>query len=207
MFKKILRYLAAASVVIVLTLAVLLARQLDLGPERPSPSFRTLGDRTAKVHFMEYTDFACPSCKLANEHLHKILELYPGKIRVSLKHYPLTKIHKWSVEAAAAADCAGKEGKFWPYAGILFDKQARWSVSKDSPRPEFISIAARLGIETNSFRSCVEDPETLKEIRLDMAEGDSRKITATPTIFMNRKRIVGAGQLVEASKLLDNLTR
>lgn len=208
MSRKALRYpAAAASVVFVLTLAVLLTRRLDLGPERPAPDFRTIGDKTARVHIQEFTDFACPSCRAANEHLHKILEIYPGKIRLSLKHYPLGKIHKWSADAAAAADCAGKQGKFWSYADLLFKNQSLWAAAKEPPVREFISMAEELGLETGLFQNCIKEPGTAKAVQLDIAEGNNRGISATPTLFMNKKRIVGPGQLIEAAKLLDNLTQ
>lgn len=202
--RRALRYITTASFLIfALTLAALFARYFNLGPQRPAPSFRTMGDKKARVHFQEFTDFACPACAHAHQSLHRIFKLYPGKIRMSFKHYPLGGIHAPSFDAAVSADCAGKQGKFWEYAGILFEKQ-NWSGSKD-PSQKFISIARRLELDTWLFESCVKDPLVIRGVRLDMSEGNARGINATPTFFINRKRIVGARQLIEAVKHLDKM--
>lgn len=202
--RRTLRYIIAASFLIfALTLATLFARYFSLVPQRPAPPFRTLGDKTARVHFQEFTDFACPACAYAHQQIHMIVKLYPGKIRLSFKHYPLGGIHTSSFDAAVSADCAGKQGKFWEYADILFENQD-WSDFKD-PSRKFVSIAGRLGLDTGLFESCVKDPSVIKGVELDMAEGIIRGINATPTFFMNRKRIVGARQLTEAAKHLDKM--
>lgn len=202
--RRVLRYITAASFLIfVLTLTTLLGRYFRLGPQRPAPSFRTIGDTTARVHFQEFTDFACPSCAYAHRQLHRIVKLYPGKIRMSFKHYPLGGIHAPSFDAAVSADCAGRQGKFWEYADILFEKQ-NWFTFKD-PSQKFVSMAGELGLDVKLFESCRNDISVIKKVRLDMAEGNARGINATPTFFMNRKRIVGARQLIEAVKRLDKI--
>ncbi len=203
--RRVLRYIIAASFLIfVFTLAALFARYFRLGPQRPAPSFRTIGDKTARVHFQEFTDFACPACTYAHQSLHRIVKFYPGKIQLSFKHYPLGGIHEPSFDAAISADCAGKQGKFWEYADILFENQNFWAASKD-PSQKFVSIARRLELDIKLFESCRNDISIIKGVRLDMAEGNARGINATPTFFMNRKRIVGARQLIEAAKHLDKM--
>lgn len=204
--RRTFRYIIAAFFLIfALTLTTLFARYFNLGQQRPAPSFRTIGDKTAKVHFQEFSDFACSACAYAHQTIHRIIKLYPGKIRLSFKHYPLRKIHPSAFDAAVSADCAGKQGKFWEYADILFENQD-WSDSKD-PSRKFVSTAGRLGLDIGLFESCVKDPLVIKGVELDIAEGNVRGINATPTFFMNRKRIVGARQLIEAAKHLDKLTK
>ena len=85
----------AAFLIFIATLATLLARQMNLGPMQPAPAFRSLGPKTAEIQIYEYTDFACPHCSITYFKLEEMLKLYAGHIAVSLKHYPLTAIHKW----------------------------------------------------------------------------------------------------------------
>ncbi|MFH1619607.1 MAG: thioredoxin domain-containing protein [bacterium] len=206
MRQKIWRHMFAGSLLILISvLAVMAARQMDFGPERPAPAFRTFGRSDAKIHIHEFTDFACPGCRTANERLHKLMEYYGDAVLVYFKHFPLISIHSRSFDAAVAADCAGRQGKFRQYADRLFEKQEAWSVSTGTP-DEFSLLASRLDMSQEAFEKCRKDPETAKAVTLDMAEGRVRSVHATPTFFVNRKRLVGSSQLLEEAKRFDSIS-
>jgi protein-disulfide isomerase len=205
--KRNARLAALAGVLVfVSTIAVLLARQLNWGPTRPAPDFRTFGPETAAVQIYEYTDFACPACRHAALALEEMLRIYGPAIRLSFKHYPLTHIHPWSMTAAAYADCAGEQGKFREYAGLLFEGQGDWGEAKAKPA-EFDNFALKLNLDLEKMRACSEAPGTLKRVKLDMAEGELKGVNATPTFFINGKRAVGGGQLLEQAQKFDALLR
>ena len=187
-------------------MTVLLARHLNYVSEVPVPSFRQKGPENAPVQITEYTDFACPGCGHANQTLHTLFSLYPGKIHLKFKHYPLKTIHKWSLDAAIAADCAGKQGKFWDYADRLFETQEKWNGSLQKPG-EFLEIALKTGIKKDIFESCLSDTGTIKAVEMDCAEGDFKDIHATPTFFINKERVVGPKQLLEKTKFFDRLSK
>ncbi len=197
---------AAAALVFASTLATLLCRQYDLGPARPAPSFRTFGPENAKIQIYEYTDFSCPACRVAENHVTATLKVYPGSVRVIFKHYPLVSIHPWSLHAAAYADCAGKQGKFGEYASLLFENQEKWSQSKEEP-VEFAEYVKALGLDQAAFRKCADDPATARLVELDIAEGNLKGVGATPTFFVNGKRTVGGQQFLEEVKHFDNLLK
>lgn len=192
---------AAAALVFLATVATMLARHLNLGPERAVPSFRDTGPAEAPIVIEEFTDFACPACRHAYSGLEEIKKAYPGKVRVIFKHYPLTNIHPWSVEAAVRADCAGRQGKFKEYAGLLFEKQQEWAMMRE-PQAKFDEFADKAGLDKAVLAVCLADPETARQVSGDMAEGDMRGINATPTFFVNGKRAVGFGQLVDKARPL-----
>ncbi len=205
--RKNARLLALAFFIIFIsTIAVLLARQFNLGPERPAPDFRTFGPKDAPVQIYEYTDFSCPACRHAAGGIEEMLRIYGKGIRVSFKHYPLTNIHPWSTRAAAYADCAGEQGKFREYGGLLFENQEKWAFEKTEPA-EFRDYAAQLKLDWPEMQACSVAPETVKRIALDVAEGDMKGVNATPTFFINGKRAVGSGQLLDQAKKFDNLLR
>lgn len=187
---------AAAALVFLATLGTLLARHMNLGPERPAPEYRNFGPAGAPIVIEEFTDFACPACKHAASGLEEIMNTYPDKVRVIFKHYPLTNIHPWSVEAAVRADCAGRQGKFKEYAAMLFEKQQEWTMTRE-PQPKFDEYAKKTGLDMAVLAACMDDPDISRQVTGDMAEGDMRGISATPTFFVNGKRAVGSGQLVE----------
>lgn len=192
----------AALLVFASTMAVLLSRRFDLAPARPSPDFRTFGPKDAPIQIYEYTDFACPACRAAEAHLMKSLEVYKGAIRVNFKHYPLSTIHPWSFLAASYADCAGQQGKFAEYAGLLFESQEKWARAKEKPG-EFAAFAVRLKLDLPALETCAADLETARRVKLDVSEGDLRGVTATPTFFINGKRAVGSSQFLDQAKKFD----
>jgi len=200
------KILIAGLLIFASTLITLTARQLNLGPDRPVPAFRSFGPKTASIQIYEYTDFACPACKAAYFQLEDMLKLYDGRILVNFKHYPLMSIHKWSLDAAAYSDCAGEQGKFKEYAALLFESQASWGRAEKKP-PEFTVYAGKLKLDLPALETCVNKDETVKRIKLEMAEGDLKNVDATPTFFINGKRAVGAGQLLDAAKHFDNLLK
>lgn len=198
----------ALIIIFVSTVAMLLARQFNMGPERPAPDFRTFGPADAVVHIYEYTDFACPACRHAAAALDDMMEIYGDGMKVSFKHYPLLSIHPWSFHAAAYADCAGQQGKFREYAKLLFDGQADWGADPLEFEPvAFRDYAHKLGLDWDKMRACSNDPGTFRILKLDIAEAEMKGVNATPTFFINGKRAVGSGQLLDQAKKFDNLLR
>lgn len=205
--RKNARLLALAGMIIfVSTIGVLLARQFSIGPVRPSPAFRTFGPATAPVQIFEYTDFACPACRMAAGKIEEMQKIFGDGLRVSFKHYPLINIHPWSLHAAAYADCAGAQGKFKEYAALLFENQEKWAQAKSEPW-EFKTYAEQLKLDWPAMQACSEASETVRTLKLDIAEGDMKGVNATPTFFINGKRAVGSGQLIDQAMKFDNLMR
>lgn len=128
----------------------------------------------------------------------------PGRVRLNFKHYPLTGIHPWSLTAAAYADCAGKQGRFWEYGKLLFEGQDKWGKAAQKPA-QFEEYASSLGLDYAELDRCAGDPETLKAVRLDMAEGELKKIESTPTFLINKRRAVGGQQLLKFAEAFENL--
>lgn len=184
------------------TIVVLLARQLNIGPARPAPDFRTFGPAEAPIQIQEYSDFACGACRNAAGTLDELLKFYGEGIRLQLKHYPLINIHPWSLDAAAYADCAGERGKFKEYAGLLFESQEKWARAAQMPK-EFESFTLELKLDWTEMQACAAAPETRNRIKLETAEAEMKGISATPTFFINGKRAVGPSQLIEHAKTFD----
>ena len=188
------------------TLITLFIRHLDVFPHRAAPEFRILGDKNAKIHIEEFTDFACPACAGAHKIVHKLFKAFDGEITVSFKHNPLLSLHQWSEYAAVYADCAGKQEKFWEYANLLFENRKEWGYTEKMPKA-FKIYAEKLNLDMNKFNACANNPETLKTVKMDMAEGTMLEINATPTFFINKKRAVGANQLIDNVRKFEYLRR
>lgn len=72
-----------------------------------------IGDNTARVTIVEFSDYNCPACVSVNPVLKATVDNNPGKIRLVIRHLPLPIVgHETSKEAAIAATAANKFGKF-----------------------------------------------------------------------------------------------
>ncbi|MDD5628573.1 MAG: thioredoxin domain-containing protein [Elusimicrobia bacterium] len=201
------RLWAASAVLLASILSVQAMRghqsQNPYAPE--APSFRQKGEAKAPVVIVEFSDLQCPACRFAVAPIKELLSIYDRKVRIIFKHYPLAQ-HLSAWPAAVAADCAGRQGRFWDLHDLLYDKQADWAPAppkkgQAKPQPgspqDFIPFARRLGLDMPAFESCLKDPSVSELITADQKDGDARWVLSTPTFFINGKRFSGARQLSE----------
>ena len=163
-------------------------------PYRPSaPDYRWEGPADAPVVLTEFSDFMCGGCRAAVEPLKQLKTLFAGKIRVGFKHMPWD-FHKNAKSAAAAAECAGRGGKFWVYHDLLFTRQADWG-EQEKPGRIYEALAKEAGLDAAAFSACLGDPSITALVEEDLREAKDHWVNATPTFFINGKRFVGARQL------------
>ena len=153
-----------------------------------------LGPKDAKVFIEEYSDFQCPYCGLyVRETLPKIKSEYieKGLVRYQFINMPLRSIHPAAQKAAEAALCAGKQGKFWEMHDLLYERQGEWA-GQISPLKTFEGYASQIGLNVEKFRTCLQTGETALQVQNDLAEAARRGVTATPTFFINGRKLEGA---------------
>ena len=163
-------------------------------PERAEP-FRVKGPASAKVTIVEFSDFQCPACRVAEPPLSQIMALFGPDVRLVFKHFPLERIHPWARQAAVATDCAGRQGAFWPFHDLLYERQADWTNEKASEKID--GYARGLNLDMPAFTACRGDASVQKAIDTDIQEARNRWVGGTPTFFINGKRFVNARQLQE----------
>ncbi len=152
-----------------------------------SPS---LGPEDAKITLIEFGDFECPACRQLDLILRDLLPQYP-KVRLVFKHFPLTDIHPWAMTAAIASQCAFQQSPaaFWKIHDAIYDAQDL--ITPTNVWDKMQDLANQLGLNEEAFKSCTINPETANQIKSTIEEGHALNITATPTIFVNGRRIVG----------------
>jgi protein-disulfide isomerase len=164
-----------------------------------APAYRTLGPSNAPVTIIEFSDFECPACRVAEAPMRKLLALYDGKVRLVFKHFPLERMHRWARAGAIASECAGRQGKFWEYHHELYDRQTEWASEKSEER---LSVyAAKLKLDAAAWNACRRDPAVDATVNADVSDGENAWVGSTPTFFINGKRFVGALQLSERGSL------
>jgi protein-disulfide isomerase len=148
------------------------------------------------VKIVEYSDFECPSCRLAQADLMNLFKDYPGKVQLTFKHFPLTS-HQWSIYAHQAAECMNRQGRFWLYQDTLYSKQPEWAPSTVAPVAILARYAQELGADMNRFGACMSDVAVSRDIYAEKDEGNKRQVNATPTFFLGEERFVGPKEMRE----------
>ncbi len=152
-----------------------------------------LGSATAPVTIIEYSDFQCPFCgRFFTQTFPQLKKDYidTGKVKLIYRHFPLS-FHKNAMNAALAAECAGEQGKFYTYHDLLFENQGAWE-NLANPRDVFLGYARKLGLDEATFTACYETQKYKKKIQSELAEGQQKGVSGTPTFFINGQRLVGA---------------
>jgi len=152
-----------------------------------SPS---LGPEDAKITLIEFADFECPSCRQLDLVLRELLPRHP-EVRLVFKHYPLTDIHPWAMTAAIASQCAYQQSPaaFWKIHDAIFDGQD--VISPSNVWDKMLDLANQQGLNAEFYKACMINPETASQVKATIEEGHALSITATPTTFVNARRVVG----------------
>ena len=91
------------------------------------------GNVNAPVLVFEYADYQCPGCASINPRVNKAIEELDGKLGVVYRSF-LLSYHQNGTAAASAAEAAGLQGYWKPYADKLFEEQAEWEYASASER-------------------------------------------------------------------------
>lgn len=148
------------------------------------------GKADSKVVLIEYGDFQCPGCGAAYPKLKAVTEKYKDQIAFVFRNFPLTTIHPNARAAAAAAEAADMQGKYWEMHDLLYENQSQWSSLNPDQRADFFNgYAEKLGLELNTFKTDFSSGSVSKKINYDIAVGKKAKVSATPSIFLNGKAV------------------
>jgi protein-disulfide isomerase len=143
------------------------------------------GPAAAKVTLVLFSDFQCPFCGKVEPTLTQLEQESKGELRVVWKHRPLP-MHPNARGAAAAAEAARAQGKFWQMHDKLFENQQQLG-------PELYGKLAReLGLNDAKFKAALSDPKLAARIDADDRQAQEVGAGGTPTMFLNCRQVVGA---------------
>lgn len=184
----------------------------------PEVSKITAGDHvtwsTQKKHILvEYSDLQCPACKNFHDYIQQdIVNTPKGKVDLTksitfvYRHFPLTDLHPHAREAAQAAEAAGKQGKFYEYANKLFATQPEWESLPDT-KNYFLTLAKDLKLDTDRFTADMNSKEVNDHIDQNYDSGVSFTVNATPTFFIDGKKIENLQSFEEFRQILEDVVK
>lgn len=160
-----------------------------------------LGDRSADLMFIEYSDMECPFCKTFHNTLHKLMDEYgkTGKMAWAYRHYPIDQLHPKARKEAEATECAGELGgnqKFWQY----LDKIILITPSNNGLDPAKLnSTATELGLDSQKFTACLQSGKYAEKIENNINQAMKADGNGTPhtTVVLKRPMSDSSRKLLE----------
>jgi protein-disulfide isomerase len=158
------------------------AQSVDLNVEH-QPSFGPAG---APVTIVEFGDFECPSCRAEAPLLRQLIpELFPNKVRIVFKDYPLESIHPWARAASIAGRCIFRlnPAAFWKFYDWDYENQD--DITVENLKSKVLGWAAGNGVSSTQLQSCMESKAMEAEVDRNISEGKAAGVRGTPTLFVN----------------------
>jgi hypothetical protein len=125
---------------------------LDATPDDRRFALAPLDDKVDHVRgspagrlIFEYGDYECPYSRQAFHAIQQVEQQLGGNVRFAFRHFPLTGIHPHALAAAAAAEAAALQDRFWDMHELLFHRQ---KALEDS---DLRGYAAQLGLDVAAF--------------------------------------------------------
>jgi Na+/H+ antiporter NhaA len=143
------------------------------------------GPHRAPVTVVEYGDFECPYCGLAEPVVRELLTDF-GDVRYVWRNLPLNDVHPQAQLAAEGAEAASQQGAFWE----MHDKLL---VNQDHLSPkDLIRYAEELGLDVDRFSQDLAQHVGAARVAADVDSADLSGVAGTPTFFINGRRHYGA---------------
>ncbi len=153
-----------------------------------------MGSDSAGVTVVEFSDFLCPYCAKAAKFLKLAGAGNHDRARFVFRHYPLdnscnprlsSNFHPGACLLAEGAACAQEQGRFWDYHDIAFETREKISLAVIQ------NIAGRIELDAAAFNSCLDSGRGLRVVTEDIQAAINAGVTATPTLFINGRKLTG----------------
>ena len=142
------------------------------------------GPENASVTLVEYGDFECPYCGLAEPVVRDLLK--DDDLRYVWRHLPLSDVHPRAQIAAEVAEAAAEQGAFWEMHDLLLANQ-------DKLQPaDLMGYAQELGLDNDRVHDEVKRHVAAARVAQDVESADLSGVSGTPTFFINGQRHYGA---------------
>ncbi len=162
-------------------------RDIPVGEDDP-----LYGSPDAPHTLVVFSDFNCPACKLANDKISAMQELYAGRFRLTHRLYPQDPAcneryresggHPWSCQAARAARAALIVGGAQAYSqmrALLFERQ------HDIELDRFADWAVELGLDRDKFIAAMNSPEASDHVARHVALGNQLELKGVPALYLD----------------------
>ncbi|MEU6142741.1 Na+/H+ antiporter NhaA [Streptomyces sp. NPDC047081] len=151
------------------------------------------GPLAAPVTLVEYGDYECPYCGLAEPVVRELLADFGDDLRYVWRHLPLPDVHPNAQLAAEAAEAAALRGRYWEMHDVLISHQG------DLRLKDLLRYAEQIGLDLDAFRRDLRARAGAQRVAEDVESADLSSVSGTPTFFVNGRRHFGAYDVASLS--------
>ncbi len=151
------------------------------------------GASNAPVKIVEFFDYLCSHCRDLHKSMRFYLPMIKDRIQIFYKNYPLDPACNPNVKRrkssgscmlALGGICAAEQDRFSNYQDKVFAGLGRM------PDVNSVTdIATQLGMDSSSFKKCMNSSQTLARLQAQIREGHDGGVSGTPTLFLNGRKL------------------
>jgi protein-disulfide isomerase len=195
----------AATQVLGLTSAAAQNARVDAGQlmaDQPLPDV-VEGEANAPVTIVEYASMTCTHCAAFHTKVYPTLKskyIDTGKVKFMLREFPLDPL---ATAGFMLARCAGDKRE--AMIELLFAQQKNWAFI-EKPLDGLANIVKQTGMSQETFEKCLKDQALYDKVNMVRDRGAEKfGVNATPTFFINGKRVSGEMTVEQLDKELTPL--
>lgn len=147
------------------------------------------GQANAPVTVVEYASMTCSHCAAFATKVYPTLKskyIDTGKAKLILREFPLDPL---ATAGFMLARCSGDKRE--AMIELLFAQQKNWAFV-DKPLDGLLNVVKQTGITQETFERCLKDQALYDKINMVRDRGAEKfGVNATPTFFINGKRVSG----------------
>jgi len=164
------------------------------------------GSPAASVTIIEYASMTCPHCAAFHEAGWPDLKakyVDTGKVKFILREFPLDPL---ATAGFMLARCAGPD-KRNAVIDQLFAQQNAWAFV-DKPIEPLLEIVKTMGFTQADFETCLKNQELYDQVNASRDHAaDQFNVDATPTFFINGRKLSGELTIADFDKALEPLLK
>ncbi|MFC6697137.1 Na+/H+ antiporter NhaA [Nocardioides daphniae] len=141
------------------------------------------GPEDAQLTLVEYIDFECHYCAHATGSWEDLRSRFGDDLRYVVRQLPH---HPHGPIAARASEAASNQGMFWPWLDFVFTRQDALE------REDLIRYAEELGLDVAQFTADLDSAAVRARVERDLESADASGAHATPTFFVDGRRLLGS---------------
>jgi protein-disulfide isomerase len=156
------------------------------------------GQANAPVTVVEYASMTCSHCAAFATKVYPTLQskyIDTGKAKLILREFPLDPL---ATAGFMLARCSGDKRE--AMIELLFAQQKNWAFV-DRPLDGLLNVVKQTGMTQETFERCLKDQALYDKINMVRDRGAEKfGVNATPTFFINGKRVSGEMTIEQLDK-------
>lgn len=164
---------------------------------------KVVGSAEAPVTVVEYASMSCPHCAEFDRETFDAFRLKyvdTGKVRYVFREFPLNAP---AYAVAMVARCAPAD-RFFDVVHTYFRTQETWLSARDL-KAAILEAAKPFGFTQQTLDACISNQALFDGVEAVKKRGIAFGVQATPTFFINGKKVEGSLSLPELEKEIDPL--